>query len=313
MAGPGESRLAAAVGAAGGLGMIGVGASRTPEWIRAEADGAAAVTNRFGIGLMAWALERDDTQLATVLELRPALVSISFGDVEPFVRRVKESGIPVATQVGNLDEAIRAGELDVDLIVARGSEAGGHGRNEVATMPLLQAILERVDVPVVAAGGISSAPGLAGVLAAGAVGAWVGTALLACPEANNTAAARHRLIAAADTGTAYGRVFDVVQHLAWPAQYGARGLRNRFFDRWHCRLGELAADSAAAEAFAAARLRPEDDDAYDVAYIYAGQGVGALTRERSVAEVLADFAEAGAPLGGYPGGLRGHSCGRHGS
>jgi len=297
MAGPGEGGLAAAISAGGGLGMIGVGASQSTGWIRDQARAAVAVPGTYGMGLMAWALERDDTALETVMDLRPGLISISFGNVEPFVRRVREAGIPVTTQVGNLDEALHAEQAGVDFIVARGSEAGGHGRNEVATLPLLQSVIEHVEVPVVAAGGISTARGLAAVLAAGAVGAWVGTALLTTHEANNTPAARRRLLRATDTGTAYGRVFDIAQNLAWPPEYGARSLRNTFFDRWNQRLDDLAKDDSAADELDQARRRPDEDDAYDVAYIYAGQGVGALTHERPVAEVLADLAEAESLLG----------------
>src|SRR3954449_7674237 len=83
MAGPGEGALAAAVSAAGGLGMIGVQASRSPQWAREQAAVAAAPGRAYGIGLMAWALDRDDGQLEAVLELRPALVAVSFGAFEP--------------------------------------------------------------------------------------------------------------------------------------------------------------------------------------------------------------------------------------
>jgi nitronate monooxygenase len=158
----------------------------------------------------------------------------------------------------------------------------------MGTLPLLQTVLDRVGVPVVAAGGIGSARGLAAVLAAGAVGAWVGTAFLGCEEAGNTAAARRRLFEAPATGTAYGRVFDVAQRLAWPQEYGGRGLRNRFFDSWADRLDDLAVDDDAAAELAAAK---QDED-YDTAYLYAGEGVGLLDRERPVADVIADFAQA---------------------
>lgn len=292
MAGPGEGTLAAAVSAAGGLGMIGIGHSRSPEWIREQVTLASSTNRTYGVGMMAWALERDDIPLMTVIDLRPKLVSISFGNIEPFVKRVRDAGIPVASQVGTLSEALRAEDAGVDILVARGSEAGGHGRNDVATLPLLQSVIEQVGVPVIAAGGIGTARGLAAVLAAGAVGAWVGTALLATHEANNTPVARRRLLAATDTDTAYGRVFDVAQQLGWPAEYGARSLRNTYFDRWHQRLDDLAHDSGAAEELLQARDRPNDDDAYDTAYIYAGQGVGALAEVRSVAEVFADLAQA---------------------
>jgi nitronate monooxygenase len=292
MAGPGEGALAAAVSAAGGLGMIGVQGSRSPEWVREQAAIAAAPGRPYGIGLMAWALDQDDGQLEAVLEVRPALVSVSFGAFEPYVERLREAGIAVTVQAGNVAEAVRAERAGADLVVARGGEGGGHGRNEVGTLPLLQAVLEEVGVPVVAAGGIGTARGLAAVLAAGAVGAWVGTALLTTREAGTSPAGRARLLAADETGTAYGRVFDVAQGLAWPEEFGGRALRNPFFDRWEDRLDELAAQGPSAELTEA---RAGED--YDTAYLYAGQVVGLVREERSVADVLADLGRAEELLG----------------
>ena len=290
MAGPGEGPLAAAVSAAGGLGMVGVNASRSPAWVVEQAAVAAGPGAPYGIGLMAWVLERDAAQLDAVLglEVPPALVSVSFGPFEPYVDRLRAAGVRVAVQAGNLAEAVRAERAGADLVVARGGEGGGHGRNEVGTLPLLQAVLDRIEVPVVAAGGVGTARGLAAVLAAGAAGAWVGTALLTTREAGTSPAARQRLLAAEDTGTAYGRVFDVALRLAWPEEYGGRGLRNTYFDRWEGRLDELAGDDAAAAELRAAQ---EAQD-LDTAYVYAGQGAGLLTEERSVADVLADLARA---------------------
>jgi nitronate monooxygenase len=288
MAGPGEGALAAAVSAAGGLGMVGVSASRSPHWVREQAAVAAAAGSAYGIGLMAWALERDDAQLDAVLEVRPDLVSVSFGGFERYVDRLRDAGIRVTVQAGTVDEARRARAAGVDLVVARGAEGGGHGRNEVGTLPLLQAVLDAVDVPVVAAGGIGTSRGLAAVIAAGAAGAWVGTALLTTHEAGTSAAGRERLLAAEVTGTAYGRVFDVAQRLGWPEEFGGRALRNAYFDRWVDRLDELATDDAAAAELS--RAQREQD--LDTAYVYAGQGAGLLADERSVADVLADLARA---------------------
>jgi nitronate monooxygenase len=288
MAGPGEGALAAAVSAGGGLGMVGVNATRSPDWIAEQAAVAGAGGQRFGIGLMAWALDGRPEQLDATIDARPSLVSVSFGSFEPYVARLRDAGIPVTTQAGNLDDALRAERAGVDVVVARGAEGGGHGRNEVGTLPLLQTVLERVEVPVLAAGGIAGPRGLAAVLAAGAAGAWVGTAFLGCREAGNSPAARRELFRAGDTATAYGAVFDVAQRLSWPQEYGGRGLRNAFFDTWADRLDELADDDAAARQLREAR---EAED-FDTAYVYAGQGVGLLTEERSAAEVLADFARA---------------------
>jgi nitronate monooxygenase len=288
MAGPGEGKLAAAVSAGGALGMVGVHGARSGEWIGEQAAVAGVNGQRFGIGLMAWVLDTRVEQLEAAIAARPALVSVSFGAFEPYVTRLRDAGIAVTTQAGNLDDALRAERAGVDFVVVRGGEGGGHGRNEVGTLPLLQTVLDRVDVPVVAAGGIAGARGLAAVLAAGAVGAWVGTAFLGCREAGNSAAARQALFAATDTGTAYGAVFDVAQRQSWPKEYGGRGLRNKYFDTWHDRLDDLARDDEAAQELATAR---ENED-YDTAYLYAGQGVGLLTQERSVSDVLADFAGA---------------------
>ncbi len=300
MAGPGGGRLAAAVSAAGALGMIGVGGTRQGLWMREQAAIAAGipalgatsaiqkVTSPFGIGLMAWVLDQDDSQLATALELRPSMVSVSFGNFEPYVRRFNDAKIPVTVQVGNVEEALRAEQAGVDFIVARGAEAGGHGRNDIATLPLLQAVLEAVEVPVVAAGGITTSRGLAAVIAAGSVGAWVGTALLTANEAANSSQARARLIAARYDQTVYGRVFDVAQRLGWPPEYGARSLRNPFYDHWHDRLDELVHDEKAFKQLTTAR---EVED-YDVAYLYAGQGVGSLTMEQPAADILAELAHA---------------------
>ncbi|MGH3445250.1 MAG: NAD(P)H-dependent flavin oxidoreductase, partial [Nocardioidaceae bacterium] len=295
-AGPGDGRLAAAVSQAGALGMVGVGAARTPEWIAEQAVIAAEPGRPFGFGLMAWAVQQTPEQLDAVLDAGPALVSVSFGDVAPHVERIRDAGVAVAVQAGTLQEAVSAERSGADLVVARGAEAGGHGRDAVGTLTLLQVVLETLDVPVLAAGGIGTARGLAAVLACGAAGAWVGTALLGCPEAANSATARQRLFAAESTDTGYGRVFDVAQGLGWPPEYGGRALANAFFERWRTRLDELAGDDEAAAELAQARAAED----YDTAYLYVGQGVGMLARQRSVAEVIADLAHAEDLLAAFP-------------
>jgi nitronate monooxygenase len=179
-------------------------------------------------------------------------------------------------------------EAGVDLIVARGAEAGGHGRNEIATLPLLEAVLDRAGgTPVLAAGGISTGRGVAAVLAAGASGAWVGTAFLACPEATNTSAARARICAARSDETIYTRVFDIAQRIPWPPPYGGRALANDFTRRWHGHEEALAQDDEASAQLSSAMLASD----YGVAHLYAGQGVGSVTAERPAADVMATLSE----------------------
>ncbi|HEY7144489.1 MAG TPA: nitronate monooxygenase [Streptosporangiaceae bacterium] len=286
MAGVAGGRLAAAVSAAGGLGMIGVGSTSPAEKILAEAEIARKAGGRFGIGLMAWALPGVPGQFDATVSAAPDLVSVSFGDYQPWANRLHEAGIAVATQVGDVQSARSAAAHGVDLIVARGAEAGGHGHDRAGTLPLLQAVLDAVDVPVLAAGGIATARGLAAVLAAGAAGAWLGTALMASTEAATSPAARQRLLAADETSTIYTRVFDIAQHIAWPPEYGGRALANEFTRSWAGREEELAADETASTQLAAARERQD----YQVAGIYAGQGVGMVTRQRPAGEVVAGLA-----------------------
>jgi nitronate monooxygenase len=280
-----DGPMAAAVSAAGALGMVAFGPSARAEDVAGQAGVAAGAGRPYGIGLMAWALERDQAPLEAALETDAALVSVSFGAFEEPVRRVKEAGRLVTTQVGTVDEARRAEAAGVDFVVARGREGGGHGRDDLGTLPLLQLVLDAVSVPVVAAGGIATSRGVAAVLASGAVGAWVGTAFLCCRESSFPAASRERLVAAEDDATAYGRVFDVAMRAAWPPEFGGRALRNRFFDEWEGREEELARDEQALRRYAEAQQRGD----FDVAVIYAGQGAALLRAETSAAAVVASL------------------------
>jgi nitronate monooxygenase len=280
--------LAAAVSQAGALGMVGVGGRTTPDWIRRECAIAEAAGAPYGVGLQAWALADLPGQLDAVLEAAPSLVSVSYGPYAEYVARLRAVGSVVATTVGNLREAREAEDAGVDVIVARGLEGGGHGRDHVATLPLLQSVLDAVAVPVLAAGGIVTARGLAAVLAAGAAGAWVGSAFLMCVEATTTPEGRARLAAATDTDTVYGRVFDIGKRAGWPREWGDRALRNGFFDTWSGHEDELAADDAARDAYAAAA---EGQD-FEVATIQVGQGVASMTAVHTAAEVVAEFARA---------------------
>jgi nitronate monooxygenase len=286
MAGVAGGALAAAVSAGGGLGMIGVGSADPAELVRTEAAIARGAGQRYGVGLMAWALRDRPDQFDAAVEAEPALVSVSFGAYQPWVERLTDARIPVATQVGDTEEARAAADAGVDFVVARGSEAGGHGRDRVATLPLLQSILDTVDVPVLAAGGIATGRGLAAVLAAGASGAWVGTALLASPEALSSLPARARTLAATETDTVATSVFDLAQHIDWPSDYPGRALMNQFWREWSGREDELAVTPEATAQLAEARRSGD----YERAFVYAGQGVGLLGEELPAAAIVASMA-----------------------
>jgi nitronate monooxygenase len=168
----------------------------------------------------------------------------------------------------------------VDILVARGAEGGGHGEARIGTLPLLAEVLDEVSVPVLAAGGIASARGLAAVLAAGASGAWLGTVFASCTEAATSPKIREMLLAAPADATVVTRVFDVAQQYPWPATLPERVLRNEFVDRFDGH--EDLVDADARDTLAAA-VAAED---YRVAPVNAGQGVGMVHRSRRAADVI---------------------------
>src|SRR5262249_35841451 len=152
--------------------------------------------------------------------------------------------------------ALRAEAAGASLVIAQGTEAGGH-TGGVGTLPLLQIVLDSVRVPVVAAGGIATGRGLAAVIAAGAEGAWIGTPFLVSEEARNSDAARRKLLAASETETVLTSAFDAAQSIPWPHQYRGRAIRNDFSDKWHGREADLAKDEEARRGFAAAKQKED--------------------------------------------------------
>jgi nitronate monooxygenase len=277
MGGVAGGRLAAAVTAAGGLGMVGMGSVATRELLQTQLQ---HVHGRFGIGLVDWVMRNEEGLLEDALAARPALLSVSFGTDFSWVDKARDAGIPTATQVYDAIGARQAADAGVDILVARGSEGGGHGDASLGTLPVLDAVLDAVSVPVLAGGGVASARSLAAVLAAGASGAWVGTRLAACPEALTGDGSRQALIAARSTDTAITRVFDVANGLPWPARFPARVLANDFVARWSGNEEEL--DPSACDELAASTAA----DDRSIAPVDAGQGVGMIRDDASVGEVI---------------------------
>lgn len=227
MGGAAGGRLALAVARAGGLGMVGMGSSATVDALTHELAPVHGLDRPWGVGLVHWVMTAQPRLLDVALEARPALLSVSFGDDWSWVRRARAAGVTTVTQVGTLDAARRAVDGGVEILVARGAEGGGHGEPRIGTLPLLADVLDAVDVPVLAAGGITSARALAAVLAAGASAGWVGTAFAACPEAMTSDATRSAMLAAGGTDTAITREFDVAQGYSWPEQFPERVLTER--------------------------------------------------------------------------------------
>src|ERR1700722_12239724 len=279
MGGVAGGRLAAAGKAAGGLGMVGMGTAGSTSSLHAE---LPHMHGTFGIGLVDWVIRKEPALFDAALAAQPVLVSVSFGTDLSWVHRVHDAGIAAATQVYNSLEAQQAQEAGIDLLVARGSEGGGHGDATIGTLPLLDAVLDVASVPVLAAGGIASPRSVAAVLAAGASGAWLGTVLSASPEALTSDASRRALVAARETDTTSTRVYDIVRKLPWSQRFPSRVLRNDFVARWTGHEDALAED-AEAEAELATAIAADDRR---IAAVDAGQGVGMVTGVAPVGEVI---------------------------
>ncbi|MEA2666453.1 MAG: nitronate monooxygenase [Candidatus Eremiobacteraeota bacterium] len=279
-------RLARAVSDAGGLGMLGVNEDWNPADLARECAAAREGDpgRRFGIGFIGWALQANPALLDAAIAERPFLISISFVDPAPYAAAIHAAGIRLSAQVQSRADAELALAAGVDLLVAQGTEAGGH-TGDVSTLLMLQIALGLSSVPVIAAGGIATPAGLAAVLAAGAEGAWVGTPFLLAPEASVPDGARARIAAARETDTVLTSLYDRLQGYPWPERFRGRALRNDFTGRWHGKEDAALADPAVAAEFAQAKR----DGRYEVANVYAGQSSGLISRGIPAAEIVASL------------------------
>jgi nitronate monooxygenase len=268
MGGIAGGRLAAAVSNAGGLGLVG-GGYGDQAWLRTELELARAGTQRpWGVGLITWHANREVVDLA--LSYRPTAFLLSFGDARPYAPAIKAAGCTLICQVQDVEAARAAVAVGADLLVAQGTEAGGHGATR-ATFPLVPAVVDAVaPVPVLAAGGIADGRGLAAALMLGAQGAMIGTRFYAAVESLGHERARARIVAAHAGDTGRTRVFDIVRGYAWPEPYTGRALRNRFFERWNGRETEL---EAALDAEAPTYRSAVQEADFDTAVIFAGEAV----------------------------------------
>jgi NAD(P)H-dependent flavin oxidoreductase YrpB (nitropropane dioxygenase family) len=281
MGGVSTPALCAAVSNAGGLGML--GGSGTGD-VAADLRAVAALTGRpFGVNFLMPFLDLASLEAAAA---RCRVVELFYGAPDPsVVSRVRSAraagdGALVSWQVGSTDEARAALDCGVDLVVAQGVEAGGHVRGTTPLRVLLDDVVRAVDgaVPIVAAGGLSSAADVAAVIAAGAAAARVGTRFLLCEEADVHPDYAAALLAATGDDTVLTTAFDAF----WP-------------DAPH-RVLRTAADAALAPGAPAVRspLPPTRATPGPVGHmaLYAGMGVGHVTRRATAAEVVRDLASA---------------------
>lgn len=247
MAFVGGGELAAAVSRAGGLGLIG-GGYGDPEWI--DEQFAATQGERVGIGFITWSAARNPGAVASALQRKPAAVMLSFGDPMIFAADIRAAGVVLICQCQTLDHVRAAIDAGANIVVAQGTEAGGHGTTSRATFTLIPEVADALareapDTMLVAAGGVADGRGVAAALTLGADGVLMGTRLCAAEESLVKPQHKAAIVDANGDATVRTHLPDIVRELPWPQEFTARVQCNGFVERWRGRESELAQQVAA--------------------------------------------------------------------
>ncbi len=295
-AGTSNGELTGHVSEAGGLGVIGA-SSLSPEDVASNAARAREITSKpFGINLLLFAAEE---LLDTVLELQPAVFSTAWPrddqDLEGIFARAHDAGAKVMHMVPTLDDAKRAAEAGADVVVAQGTDGGGHIGEMGTSVIVRQAAKAVAPVPVLAAGGLADGAGLASALALGAHGILLGTRFLASDECPIPAWLKRAIVASDGHDTIRTTVADTMTGQDWPGAWG-RVLRTRLVEEWMGREPELRRRRQ--EVLAQARAM-EGDEEPDRWFFWVGQSAGLVDDVAPAGEIVTRIvAEAEEILGG---------------
>ncbi len=294
MGGVSYQRLAAAVSEAGGFGCLGASTMSTEQLVD-EINGIKELTEKpFGVDLLTAVPADLVVQTEKAIEGGMSVFVAGLGVPVDVIRLCHDHNVLVANMCGKVRHAISAVEAGCDLVVAQGTEAGGH-TGKVATLALVPQIVDAVGdrVPVVAAGGIVDGRGLAAALALGADGVWVGTRFVATPEARTWGGYKEALVRTAGDGTAVSRAFTGKT---------LRAVRNKWIDDHEANpetirpFPEQLLYSTKRGAFPLLGEADAEVDP-DVACYPAGQGTGAIDEIVPAGELVERFvAEAEATL-----------------
>jgi enoyl-[acyl-carrier protein] reductase II len=199
MAWAATAELAAAVSNAGALGIVGAG-DAPPDAVRQELRRTRALTDRpFGANVPLFTPGAEET-LQVFIDEGVSVVTVGGGNAGPYLGPLQRAGILVIPVVASVALARRTARQGVDALIAEGMESGGHV-GDVATLPLVPQVVDAVDIPVVAAGGIADGRGLAAALALGAVGIQMGTRFICTSECQAHPNYKQKIVKAHDRAT----------------------------------------------------------------------------------------------------------------
>ena len=286
MGGVSYHRLAAAVSEAGGFGCLGASTMGSDEMVEEIAKVRELTDKPFGVDLLTAVPDRLEGDVRKIIEGGAKVFVAGLGVPTEVVKLLHDHGLLVISMCGKVMHARRAVDAGCDVVVAQGTEAGGH-TGQVATMALVPQIVDAVGdrVPVVAAGGIFDGRGLAASLALGADGVWVGTRFIATPEARAVPGYKDKLLATAEDGTIVTRGYTGKT---------CRVVRNEYTTYWEENPAEL-------QKFPMQVMKSMNDGANHLGgdestpvdpereFMPAGQGVGAIQELVPAGELVRRF------------------------
>ena len=292
MAGVSLAEVVAAVSEAGGYGVLGAG-DLTPGQISEEMARVRQLTNKpFGVDLLHALNDNPIEEVRRIIDGGATSFAAGLGVPSRVIGLCHEAGLKVITVTATVKHARMAAEAGCDLIVAQGSEAGGH-TGSVGSFALFPQAVDAVSIPVVAAGGIYDGRGLAAALAFGCAGVWVGTRFVASQEARAADVYKQAIVRAAESDTVVSR--------CWTGKT-LRALRNATTEDWERRPQEIKPFPQQAELMAQRGLlgflfpeMAERDPAHNC--FPAGQGCGGIAAVQTCREIVDEFiADATAAL-----------------
>ena len=207
MGGVAYAEVCAAVSEAGGFGTLGMAAEK-PEGIREEMRRVRELTDKpFGVDLLAALPEQMMEAIDVIIEEDAKAFIAGLGVPGPVVQKCHDAGVLVMSMCGKVSHAVAAEEAGCDVVVAQGTEAGGH-TGRVAGMALIPQVVDAVEIPVLGAGSIVDGRGLAACLAFGAQGVWMGTRFIASHEARAAETYKKAIGSTASDGTTITRCYS---------------------------------------------------------------------------------------------------------
>jgi NAD(P)H-dependent flavin oxidoreductase YrpB (nitropropane dioxygenase family) len=279
--------LVAAVSNAGGFGTLGTSAFNAATLENEIASIRERTDKPFGINHLLFQIQED--MFAVTLRARPTVAAFAWArkdqNLREYFQRAHDAGAKIMYAAGEIPEALRAAEAGADVLVAQGTEAGGHV-GWMASLPLVPMMVKAVaPLPVLSAGGIADGRGLSAALALGADGVLLGTRFMATPEAPIHANYKQVIVKSDGHDTVLTEIPDLATQRVWPGAM-SRAQRNQFIERWSGREWALRQNaSEIGKQVAAARAAGDINNAS----LSFGQDAGLIDSIKTVKEVVQDI------------------------